>query len=135
MVCEATDEFEKDARLSERAYQRWRRRYEQMHYTLGVPATVLAALASISAFSAMSAPWVAGSLAGGSAALVGVQTLVRPDHKARFNQQQQLAMARIAAEASAVRSTRLDRLPVESVTHEWRDLQERYFAAREKTAT
>jgi hypothetical protein len=127
-------ELERVARLSEKAYGRWRRRYESMHYLLGVPATILAAVASISAFSDGSAQWVAGLLAGASAAMVGVQTLVRPDHKAKFNQQQQFVIARIAFDALALRSTQLDQKPVESVTTRLRDLQERYFAAREQAA-
>ena len=127
-------ELERAARLSEKAYQRWRRRYESMHYLLGVPATVLAAVASISAFSDSSTKWVAGLLAGASAAMVGVQTLVRPDHKAKFNQQQQFVMARIAFDSLALRSTQLGQEPVEGVITGLRHLQERYFAAREKAA-
>jgi hypothetical protein len=46
------------------------------------------ALGRLHAISHQIAPWVAGLLAGASAALVGAQTLVRPDQKARCNQQQ-----------------------------------------------
>jgi hypothetical protein len=120
------------ARASERKYAVWRRRFEWMHYLLGVPATTLAAVASASAFAKGSATWIAGLLAGLAAALAAVQTFVRPDQRAKFNQQQQFAMARLADDVMAFRSVELAHVAdVDEAFARRRALQERYFAARE----
>ncbi|MEJ3746479.1 hypothetical protein WEI85_24715 [Actinomycetes bacterium KLBMP 9797] len=89
-----------------RAYGRWRRRYERLHFVLGVPATMLAGAAGATAF-AQRVPAVVGTCAVLAAVLAGAQTVVRPDQRARFNQTQQFALARLATRAANFRELAL----------------------------
>lgn len=73
-------------------YEWWHDLYEGLHYAMGVPATIFAAVAGVTAFAQHVPHWVVGGLAASAAALVAVQTFVRPDNKARFNRQQQLSL-------------------------------------------
>jgi hypothetical protein len=100
-------EFEESAVRSARAYGDWRRRFERLHFLLGVPATVLAGVAGATAFSQRVPDIVVGICAALAAALAGAQTLVRPDRRARFNQTQQFVLARLATQAANFRELAL----------------------------
>jgi hypothetical protein len=99
--------LEKAADRSARAYARWRRRFERLHFLLGVPATMLAGAAGVTAFAQQTPGVVVGTCAVLAAALAGAQTVVRPDRRARFNQTQQFALARLATQAASFRELTL----------------------------
>jgi hypothetical protein len=85
------------------AYGSWRRRFERLHFALGIPTTLLAAVAGATAFAEHAPSILVGSCATIAAALAGVQTTVRPDRRAKFNQTQQFVLARLSVEASNFR--------------------------------
>jgi len=92
--------LEEAAVRNAQAYAGWRHRFERMHFLLGVPATVAAGAAGVTAFTQRVPGVVVGTLAVLAAALAGAQTVVRPDRRARFNQTQQVALARLATQAA-----------------------------------
>lgn len=61
-----------------RAWDKLARRRRRLHYGIGVPAVVLAALAGAAALSELS-PGVAGGCALAAAVLTALQTFLRPD--------------------------------------------------------
>lgn len=125
--------LEERARADEGAYLKWRRRYEYLHFTLGIPATGLATLAGATAFVESVSNVVVGVCAASAALLSGIQTLIRPDRRAKFNQSQQFELARLAEDVSNLREIRLDTLPLERAHGELEKLQGRYFDARQRS--
>jgi hypothetical protein len=111
------EDLEERARVDERAYLLWRRRYESLHFALGLPATGLATLAGATAFVESVSNFVVGVCAAGAALLSGVQTVIRPDRRAKFNQSRQFELARLAEDVSNLREIRLDTLEFEHVSH------------------
>lgn len=123
-------DLESKARLDAGGYGRWRYRYERLYYLLGVPATALAAVAGATAFADNPSNAVVGSCAVGAAALTGIQTVVRPDRRAKFNQSQQFVMARLAEDASILAMCRSRALSVEQAQGQLSALYDRYYDAR-----
>jgi Na+/H+-translocating membrane pyrophosphatase len=122
-------DLEARARRSAEAYRRWRNRYERLYYLLAVPATLLAAVAGATAFAENASSVVIGVCAVSAAGLTGMQTVVRPDRRAKFNQTQQFVMARLAEDAAnlARRSSRI--LTLEEGEAGLSGLYDRYFDA------
>jgi hypothetical protein len=112
-------------------YRRW---YDRLHYALGLPATVLAAVAGASAFASHVPSAVVGGSAAVAAALAGMQTFIHADQKSRFNEQQQITYERLEAEIKrtllALRHESNENL---DALGELRRIQERYFDVREHT--
>jgi hypothetical protein len=126
-------ELGENACTSADAYGKWRRRYERLNYFLGVPATVLAAVAGATAFAENVPKVLVGLCAAGAAALTGVQTVIRPDSRGKYNQAQQLTLMRIAHDASTLREIRLDSLNRDRLEVEVAALYDRYFVARSRS--
>jgi hypothetical protein len=103
-----------------------------VHYLLGIPATVLAAIAGATAFAANVPASVVGGCAGAAAALAGLQTLLHADQKSRFNHLQRTNLERLVAE---IKSTRIEiaQSTGESVDalRELRRLQKEFYEVRE----
>lgn len=133
VISDLLAELEEKAKASERAYARFRRRFEMLYYVLGVPATVFAAVASATAFAESVSNQVVGICAAIAAGLAGIQTLVRADRRARFNQTQQFVMSRIANDATSLRKITLNSIPAERAKAELDAVQERYISARDKS--
>ncbi|MEU8008850.1 hypothetical protein AB0B74_07815 [Micromonospora parva] len=112
-----------------RAYGRWRRRYERLPFLLGVPATVLAGAAGATTFAQRVPAVVVGSCAVLAAVLAGAQTVVRPDQRARFNQTQQFALARLATQAANFRELTLPSISVDEGRSRLDALYEEYHNA------
>jgi hypothetical protein len=125
-------ELEKFSLQDVRGYRRWRRRYEAMHYVLGVTSTALAAVAGATAFANSVSTVIIGACAAGAAALTAVQTLVGAERRARFNQTQQYALARIADRACILRDVKWERLSEMERLAEYQKLSDDYYVEREK---
>lgn len=97
-----------------RGRRRWHRRYyEAFTPLLGIPATLLAAAAGVSALEDASATIVA-VLSAASAALTATQTSLSPARRARANRAQEARFMELSTEARVYRQVRL---PVHDVEH------------------
>jgi hypothetical protein len=121
--------LEEAAVRNARAYARWRRRFERLHFLLGVPATVVAGAAGVTAFTQRVPGVVVGIFAVLAAALAGAQTIVRPDRRARFNQTQQFALARLARQAANFRELTLPSASLDEARAKLDALYDEYHTA------
>jgi hypothetical protein len=112
-----------------RAYARWRQRFERLHFLLGVPATMLAGAAAATAFAQRVPAVVVGTCAVLAAVLAGAQTVVRPDQRARFNQTQQFALARLATHAANFRELTLPSTSLDEARSKLDALYDEYHTA------
>lgn len=122
-------ELEEAADRYARAYARWRYRYEWLHFLLGIPATVLAGVAGATAFAQRMPGSVVGTCAAIAAALAGVQTIVRPDRRARFNHTQQFTLARLAMQAANYRQLTLPSVSFDEARARLDNLYDEFHAA------
>lgn len=111
------------------AYARWRRRFERLHFLLGVPATMLAGAAGATAFAQQVPAVIVGTCAVLAAILAGAQTVVRPDQRARFNQTQQFALTRLATQAANFRALTLPSTSLDEARSKLDALYDEYHTA------
>lgn len=127
-------DLEVEAGRSSLKYRNWRQRYEALHYTLGVAGAVLAAVASASAFADRLSGVVVGALAALASAVVAVQTVVRAERSARFNQTQEFACRRIGTRARMLLDVRWDQLTEAERSADYESLVEDYYRLRSAVA-
>lgn len=123
-------DLELEAGRSSQRYRSWRQRYEALHYTLGVSGAALAAVASASAFADRVSGIVVGALAALASAVVAVQTVVRAERSARFNQTQEFACRRVGTRARLLLDVRWGRLTDDDRSAEYERLVEDYYRLR-----
>ena len=118
---------------SKQAYGAWRKKYEALHWILGLPAVALAALASATAFADSVPSLVVGALAATASALTAVQTTFRPDRRAKFNQSQQFELAQLASEVEHFRDFDAPETPVGDAKKQLRFFTESYLQVRKRS--
>lgn len=95
-------DIEKEAAISAHSHFVSGRRWEKTHLMLGIPSTILAAVAGVSAFSEQSA-FITGGIAMLAAALAAVNTFLSPGDRASSHRQANVTFSQIRREASLLR--------------------------------
>jgi peptidoglycan/LPS O-acetylase OafA/YrhL len=114
------------------AYRAWRRRYEALHYALGVPAAALAAAVGVAAFADNVSKLTLGLLALASALLTAAATVLKPDRQSRFNRTQEFHMARIENDAATLRSLTRRSMTEEQAISTLAELDNRYYETQSR---
>ena len=102
VISRETRDIEKEAAIAAQAHFVAGRRWEKTNLGLGIPSTILAGVAGVTAFTALS-PYITGCVALIVAALSGLSTFLGPGDRADSHRAASARFSEIRREASLLR--------------------------------